>query len=61
MIRALADEGKAVIVISSELAELLAVGDRILVLRDGPCRARASTARTSQSEQSSIGSSRGLT
>jgi ribose transport system ATP-binding protein len=35
MIRGLADEGKAVIVISSEYPELLAVSDRILVLRDG--------------------------
>ena len=35
MIRALADAGKAVIVISSEYPELLAVSDRILVLRDG--------------------------
>jgi ribose transport system ATP-binding protein len=35
MIRGLADDGKAVIVISSEYPELLAVSDRILVLRDG--------------------------
>jgi ribose transport system ATP-binding protein len=35
MIRTLADEGKGVIVISSELPELLAVSDRVLVLRDG--------------------------
>jgi ribose transport system ATP-binding protein len=35
MIRSLAQEGKAVIVISSEYAELLAVADRVLVLRDG--------------------------
>jgi ribose transport system ATP-binding protein len=34
-IRELADSGKAVIVISSELAELLAVSDRVLVLRGG--------------------------
>ena len=34
-IRELADSGKAVIVISSELAELLAVSDRVLVLRNG--------------------------
>lgn len=34
-IRELADTGKAVIVISSELAELLAVSDRVLVLRRG--------------------------
>jgi ribose transport system ATP-binding protein len=34
-IRGLADQGKAVIVISSELPELLAVSDRIVVLRAG--------------------------
>jgi ribose transport system ATP-binding protein len=35
VIRSLADRGKGIIVISSELAELLAVSDRLLVLRDG--------------------------
>jgi ribose transport system ATP-binding protein len=35
VIRALADSGKGIIVISSELVELLAVSDRLLVLRDG--------------------------
>ncbi|HEV7992370.1 MAG TPA: sugar ABC transporter ATP-binding protein [Gemmatimonadaceae bacterium] len=35
MIRALAHAGKAVVVISSEYPELLAVSDRILVLRNG--------------------------
>ena len=35
MIRELASAGKAVIMISSELPELLAVCDRILVLREG--------------------------
>ena len=35
IIRNLAEEGKAVIVISSEYAELLAVSDRVLILRDG--------------------------
>ena len=35
IIRRLADAGKAIIVISSELPELLAVSDRILVLRGG--------------------------
>jgi ribose transport system ATP-binding protein len=35
MIRGLADAGKGVIVISSELPELLSVSDRVLVLRDG--------------------------
>lgn len=35
MVREIADNGKAVILISSELPELLSVSDRILVLRDG--------------------------
>jgi ABC-type transporter Mla maintaining outer membrane lipid asymmetry ATPase subunit MlaF len=35
MIRSLADEGKAVIVISSYLPEILALSDRILVARQG--------------------------
>ena len=34
-IRALADRGKAVLVISSELPEILALSDRVVVLRDG--------------------------
>jgi len=34
-IRALADEGRAVLIISSEYPELLAVSDRVLVVRDG--------------------------
>ena len=35
VIRRLADQGKGIIIISSELAEVLAVSDRILVLREG--------------------------
>lgn len=35
MVRELASAGKAVIVISSEYPELLAVSDRVLVLKDG--------------------------
>lgn len=35
LIRALAGTGKAVVVVSSEFEELLAVSDRIIVLRDG--------------------------
>lgn len=35
IIRELADSGKAIIVISSELPELLAVSDRVIVLHDG--------------------------
>jgi ribose transport system ATP-binding protein len=35
IIRRLADEGKGVVLISSELAELLAVADRVLVIQAG--------------------------
>ncbi len=35
MIRAFAESGNGVIIISSELPELLAVSDRVLILRDG--------------------------
>jgi ribose transport system ATP-binding protein len=35
MVRELADEGKGVILISSELTEVLALCDRIVVLREG--------------------------
>jgi len=35
LIRELAEAGKGVVVISSELAELLAMADRVLILRDG--------------------------
>ncbi|HEX5012207.1 MAG TPA: sugar ABC transporter ATP-binding protein, partial [Planctomycetota bacterium] len=34
-LRAVADEGRGVLLISSELPELLAVADRVLVLRGG--------------------------
>lgn len=34
-VRALADEGKGVIIISSEYPELLAISDRVLIIRDG--------------------------
>ena len=35
MLRELADAGKAIVIISSELPELLALSDRVLVLREG--------------------------
>jgi ribose transport system ATP-binding protein len=35
MIRAFAEAGHGVLIISSELPELLAVSDRVLILRDG--------------------------
>jgi ABC-type sugar transport system ATPase subunit len=43
-IRALADEGRAVLVISSELPELLALADRIVVLREGRVTGRVEAA-----------------
>lgn len=38
LVRGLADAGKGIIFISSELAELLAVSDRVLLLREGAVR-----------------------
>lgn len=35
LVRKIADNGKSIILISSELPELLSVSDRILVLKDG--------------------------
>lgn len=35
VIRHLADSGKAILVISSELSELLAVSDRVIVMHEG--------------------------
>lgn len=52
MIRGLAASGKAVLVISSELPELLTVTDRILVLRQG--RIVAETATSSATEESLV-------
>ena len=37
LVRSLAAQGKSVIIVSSEFEELLAVADRILVMRDGAC------------------------
>ncbi len=42
LVRQLADDGKSVIIVSSEFEELLAVSDRILVMRDGKCVAERS-------------------
>ena len=50
MIRGFADAGKAIIVISSEYAELLAVSDRVLVLRDGVVAASSPGARSPDEE-----------
>lgn len=48
LVRRLADEGKSVIIVSSEFEELLAVADRILVMRDGQCVAERPVHETSE-------------
>ena len=50
LIRQLADEGHGVIVVSSELPELLAVSDRIIVMREGILTAELITSQTDQQE-----------
>ena len=51
MIRQLAETGKSVIIISSELQELLAVSDRVLVLREGRVERELSRAEIQTEEQ----------
>ncbi|MBD9638830.1 sugar ABC transporter ATP-binding protein [Ensifer sp. ENS07] len=46
LVRRLADAGKAIIIVSSEFEELLAVSDRILVLRDGQLIAEVPASET---------------
>jgi ribose transport system ATP-binding protein len=48
LVRHLASEGKAIIIVSSEFEELLAVSDRILVMRDGRCVAERAVHETSE-------------
>ena len=50
LVRQLADEGRSVIIVSSEFEELMAVCDRILVMRDGRCIAERSADETSEHE-----------
>jgi ribose transport system ATP-binding protein len=50
LVRQLASEGKSVIIVSSEFEELLAVADRILVMRDGRCVAERNAHETSEHE-----------
>lgn len=50
LVRKLADEGRSVLIVSSEFEELLAVCDRILVMRDGRCIAERPAAETSEHE-----------
>jgi len=49
-IRGLADAGKGILLISSEYAEILAVADRVLVLRDGVIARELSRAELSDEE-----------
>lgn len=48
LIRRLADQGLAVLLVSSEFEELLAVADRLLVMRDGAIIAEADPATTDE-------------
>ena len=50
LIRKLAAAGKAIVVVSSEFEELLAVCHRILVMRDGKCVAERQVHETSEHE-----------
>jgi ribose transport system ATP-binding protein len=50
LIRDLSASGKAVIIVSSEFEELLAVSDRILVMRDGRMVAERATSETNEHE-----------
>jgi ABC-type sugar transport system ATPase subunit len=50
LIRQLAEEGHGIIVVSSELPELLAVSDHIIVMREGQATAQLVTVDTSQEE-----------
>jgi ABC-type sugar transport system ATPase subunit len=50
LIRTLAAQGKGIVMVSSELPELLASADRILVMRTGRIVAELDAAKTSQEE-----------
>ncbi len=50
LVRKLASQGLSVIIVSSEFEELLAVSDRIIVLRDGQCVAVRDAHETSEHE-----------
>lgn len=50
MMRRLARSGKAIVMISSDMAEVLAVSDRILVMRSGELSAELDPRRTTQEE-----------
>jgi inositol transport system ATP-binding protein len=50
MMRSLARDGKAILMISSEMPEILAVSDRILVMREGMISAELDPRRTTEEE-----------
>ena len=50
LIGALADRGKAVLLVSSELPELLALSDRLLVMRQGEVAAELDPLSVTQEE-----------
>lgn len=50
LVRKLADDGLPVILVSSEFAELLAIADRILVMRDGAVVGEADPEKTSEAD-----------
>jgi ABC-type sugar transport system ATPase subunit len=50
LIARLAEQGKAIILVSSELPEVLALSDRLLVMRQGELAAELDPSRTSQEE-----------
>ena len=50
LLNQLAEEGKAILFISSELPELLGIADRILVMRRGRLVGNLTTKETSQEE-----------
>jgi ribose transport system ATP-binding protein len=50
LVRQLADDGKSIIIVSSEFEELLAICDRILIMRDGRCVAERLAHETSEHE-----------
>jgi ribose transport system ATP-binding protein len=50
LIEALARDGRGIIMISSELPEILGLTDRVLVLHEGSLVATLATAKTTQEE-----------
>lgn len=59
LVRKLASEGKAVVIVSSEFEEMLTVADRILVMRDGAVVAERPAAETDDQELILLASGKG--